>query len=221
MNIRLRGVRGFVAGVLVASVIGAGGLAVVRATSGSSLASSFVPVTPVRVVDTRSDLGLVSLVEGVEQRVTVVGSLVPLGATAVSLTVTAVDDASVLVADTQTVNEDNPATGNVLTNDSDVDNTLTVASFQVAGDGATYTAGNTATITGVGTIVLNSDGSYTFTPVANYNGSVPVVTYTTNTGSSETLTLTVRVRVRKGDGEGGGEGGWTLRCFPHRSGGEW
>ena len=88
---RLFGVRGFVAGVLVASVVGVGGLAVVRATSGSSLASSFVPVTPVRVVDTRSDLGLVSLVAGVEQSVTIVGSLVPLGATAVSLTVTAVD----------------------------------------------------------------------------------------------------------------------------------
>ena len=88
---RLLGVRGFVAGVLVASVVGAGGLAVVRATGGSSLVSSFVPVTPVRVVDTRSDLGLVSLVNGVEQSVTIVGPLVPLGATAVSLTVTAVD----------------------------------------------------------------------------------------------------------------------------------
>jgi hypothetical protein len=76
---------GVLAGVLV------GGLAVVRATSGSSLASSFVPMTPVRVVDTRSDLGLVSLVDGVEQSVTVVGSLIPSGATAVSLTVTAVD----------------------------------------------------------------------------------------------------------------------------------
>ena len=36
---RLFGVRGFVAGVVVASVVGVGGLAVVRATSGSSLAS--------------------------------------------------------------------------------------------------------------------------------------------------------------------------------------
>jgi hypothetical protein len=87
----LRGVRGFVSGVVVASVVGTGGFAVVRATSGSSSASSFVPVSPVRVVDTRSDLGLVSLVDGVEQSVTIVGSLVPLGATAVSLTVTAVD----------------------------------------------------------------------------------------------------------------------------------
>ena len=91
---RLFGMRGFVAGVLVASIVGAGGLAVVRATGGSSLASSFVPVTPQRVVDTRSDLGLVSLVDGVEQSVTIVGSLVPLGATAVSLTVTAVDAAA-------------------------------------------------------------------------------------------------------------------------------
>ena len=91
---RLFGLRGFVAGVLVASIVGAGGLAVVRATGGSSLASSYVPVTPQRVVDTRSDLGLVSLVDGVEQRVTIVGSLVPLGATAVSLTVTAVDAAA-------------------------------------------------------------------------------------------------------------------------------
>ena len=88
---RLFGMRGFVAGVLVASIVGVGGLAVVRATGGSSLASSYVPVTPQRVVDTRSDLGLVSLVNGVEQSVTIVGPLVPLGATAVSLTVTAVD----------------------------------------------------------------------------------------------------------------------------------
>ena len=111
---RLFGMRGFVAGVLVASIVGAGGLAVVRATGGSSLASSFVPVTPQRVVDTRSDLGLVSLVDGVEQRVTIVGSLVPLGATAVSLTVTAVDASaagfvSVLPGDATGV----PSTSNV------------------------------------------------------------------------------------------------------------
>ncbi|MDA2968127.1 MAG: hypothetical protein O3B91_11485, partial [Actinomycetota bacterium] len=65
MSDHLRGMRGFVAGVLVASVVGVGGLAVVRATSGSSSASSFVPVTPVRVLDTRSDLGLVEVTDGV------------------------------------------------------------------------------------------------------------------------------------------------------------
>ncbi|WHF55300.1 cadherin-like domain-containing protein [Shewanella xiamenensis] len=32
-----------------------------------------------------------------------------------------------------------------------------------------------------GTLVLNSNGSYSFTPNANWNGAVPVITYTTNT----------------------------------------
>ena len=104
MSSRLRGVRGFVAGVLVASVVGAGGLAVVRATSGSSSASSYVPVAPVRVLDTRSDLGLVAVTDGVAGTLKVTGSIptatssgvvnavvVPAGATAVVLNVTAVN----------------------------------------------------------------------------------------------------------------------------------
>ena len=104
---RLRGVPGFVAGVLVASVIGAGGLAVVRATSGSSSASSYVPVAPVRVLDTRSDLGLAVVTDGVPRTLKVTGSIptatssgvvdavvVPAGATAVVLNVTAVNPTS-------------------------------------------------------------------------------------------------------------------------------
>ncbi len=104
---RLRGVRGFVAGVVVASVIGVGGFAVVRATSGSSSASSFVPVAPVRVLDTRSDLGLVEVTDGVAGTLKVTGSIptatsggvvnavvVPAGATAVVLNVTAVNPTS-------------------------------------------------------------------------------------------------------------------------------
>ena len=104
---RLRGVRGFVAGVVVASVIGVGGFAVVRATSGSSSASSFVPVAPVRVLDTRSDLGLVEVTDGAAGTLKVTGSIptatsggvvnavvVPAGATAVVLNVTAVNPTS-------------------------------------------------------------------------------------------------------------------------------
>ncbi|MCZ4339925.1 Ig-like domain-containing protein, partial [Shewanella colwelliana] len=34
-------------------------------------------------------------------------------------------------------------------------------------------------------------GTYTFTPNDNWNGSVPVITYTTNTGASATLTIEV------------------------------
>ena len=54
----------------------------------------------------------------------------------------------------------------------------------MAGDPTVYTAGQTATIAGVGTLTINADGSYTFTPAANYNGAVPVATYTLTDGSA-------------------------------------
>jgi len=107
----------------------------------------------------------------------------------VYLNVMPVDDASVLIADTNTVNEDNPAIGNVLGNDSDVDNALSVASFRVGFH--TYNAGQTAYIHDVGTVTILSNGNYTFTPESNWNGTVPQVTYTTNTGSSSTLNISV------------------------------
>ncbi len=109
----------------------------------------------------------------------------------VNIGVTPVDDPSVLVADTKTVAENTTATGNVLANDTDVDSTLTVASFDVSGVVGSFTAGQTATIAGVGTLKLETNGDYTFVPNAGWNGSVPQVTYTTNTGSSTTLDITV------------------------------
>src|SRR5207344_2604704 len=108
---------------------------------------------------------------------------------------TPVNDAPVARNDTDTTLEDQPATGNVLTNDSDADgNALSVTQFKVVGDAATYTAGQTATIAGVGTLVINADGTYTFTPEANYNGPVPVATYTVTDGTAtDTATLTINV----------------------------
>jgi Ca2+-binding RTX toxin-like protein len=105
-----------------------------------------------------------------------------------TLKVTAVDDASVLKADTNTINEDGKATGNVLANDSDVDSLLSVRSVTVGGQ--TYAAGKDIS-TSAGTLNLAADGSYTFTPKADWAGTVPVVTYTTNTGSTSTLSITV------------------------------
>jgi gliding motility-associated-like protein len=100
-----------------------------------------------------------------------------------NITVTAVNDAPVAVADTKTVAEDTPATGNVLTNDTDVDgNTLSITKFTIGG--VDYAAGTTATIPNVGTVVVNADGTYTFTPVANYNGSVPTITVTITDGTA-------------------------------------
>ncbi len=106
--------------------------------------------------------------------------------------VTPVNDAPVAVNDTAPVTEDTPATGNVLTNDSDVDgNPLVVSGFSVGGN--SYAPGQSASIAGVGTLVVNANGSYTFTPAPNYTGPVPVVSYTVSDGQggtdSGTLTL--------------------------------
>ncbi|MGQ0620362.1 MAG: retention module-containing protein [Panacagrimonas sp.] len=108
-----------------------------------------------------------------------------------TITVTPVDDPSVLAPDTNTTQEDTAVSGNVLTNDSDLDNSLSVSSFTVAGVAGTFNAGQTANIAGVGTLQISSNGNYTFTPALNFNGTVPTTTYTTNTGSSTTLDITV------------------------------
>ncbi|WP_150099933.1 retention module-containing protein [Shewanella loihica] len=105
-----------------------------------------------------------------------------------TINVTPVDDPSILANDSNTIAEDTVATGNVLDNDSDIDSELSVVSFSV--DGQTVTAGTTVEVEG-GSLVINADGSYTFTPNDNWNGSVPVITYTTNTGESATLTINV------------------------------
>ena len=79
-----------------------------------------------------------------------------------SITVTPVNDDPVAVDDSLTVTEDTPLMGNVLTNDTDVDNILadfTVTQFTVAGiPSTTFDAGGTATISGVGTLVINGTG---------------------------------------------------------------
>ena len=97
--------------------------------------------------------------------------------------------------DVNSTTEDTPlvvnAANGVLSNDSDVDDSLLVDSFTVDGDLTVYSAGDTASIAGVGDLTLNGDGSYSFSPATNYNGPVPVATYTTNTGVSDSLTLSV------------------------------
>ncbi|WP_058642362.1 tandem-95 repeat protein [Pseudacidovorax intermedius] len=116
------------------------------------------------------------------------------GGTAVAtvrITVTPVDDPSVLRPDTATTPEDTPASGNVLDNDGDVDDALRVVSFQVVGQSATVAAGGTATVAGVGRFTLAADGQWQFTPDADWNGRVPQIAYTTNTGAGSTLDITV------------------------------
>ncbi|NTW55850.1 MAG: tandem-95 repeat protein, partial [Chlorobiaceae bacterium] len=101
----------------------------------------------------------------------------------VTINVTPVNDAPDAVNDTYTTAEDTvltvPAPG-VLTNDTDID-------------------GDTLTVTGHtnpthGTLVQNPDGSFTYTPTANYNGT-DSFTYTISDGQGGTDTATVTINV--------------------------
>jgi hypothetical protein len=104
----------------------------------------------------------------------------------ITVTITGANDAPVAADDgpfTTSANE--PLTGNVLGNDIDPDgDPLIVTSFTIAGDPTVYVAGTTASIPGVGTLVIQSDGSFTFEPSTDYVGPVPSATYTVSDGSA-------------------------------------
>ena len=107
--------------------------------------------------------------------------------------VLSVNDAPVAVADTVTVTEDTPVSGNVLANDTDVDgNALVVAGFTIGG--VAYPAGTSVALP-EGTLVIAANGTFSFAPAANYNGPVPTVTYTISDGHGGSSTATVSVTV--------------------------
>jgi VCBS repeat-containing protein len=101
----------------------------------------------------------------------------------VSITVNAVNDAPVAAGDNYSVNEDailTVAASGVLTNDSDVDgNPLTAV-----------------LVTGPanGTLTLDADGSFSYTPNASFNGS-DSFTYKANDGTADSNTVTVSITV--------------------------
>jgi VCBS repeat-containing protein len=115
-----------------------------------------------------------------------------------TVNVTVTNTVPVAAPDTQTNVEDTTLVGNVLSNDTDSNatDTLSVTSFTLPGETVPHLAGETVTITGIGALTLNADGSYKFVPVADWNGAVPVVTYNISDGhiggtASSTLTLVV------------------------------
>ena len=99
----------------------------------------------------------------------------------VNVTVTPVEHAPVAEDDSLTTAEDTPATtGNVLTNDSDADgDPLSIVSF---------TQGTH------GTVANNGDGTFTYTPDADWNGS-DSFGYTISDGNGGQATATVNVAV--------------------------
>ncbi|QRY81741.1 retention module-containing protein [Pseudomonas sp. PDNC002] len=97
----------------------------------------------------------------------------------VTVGITAVNDAPTLVADTASTKEDTAVKIDVLANDSDVDGDKLTLS--------TATASN-------GTVVINADGTLTYTPKSNFSGS-DTISYTVSDGHGGTATSTVAVNV--------------------------
>ncbi|KEA50941.1 hypothetical protein DT73_20550, partial [Mangrovibacter sp. MFB070] len=98
----------------------------------------------------------------------------------VTITVTAVNDAPLAgTVAPQTTAEDTPVTVNVLAPATDPDGDTLAVSTASAGHG---------------TVVINGDGTVTYTPAANYNGS-DVITYTISDGNGGTVTSTVTITV--------------------------
>src|SRR6185436_18444099 len=97
----------------------------------------------------------------------------------VTLTVSAVNDAPVAAADAYAVAEDgvlNVAGSGVLANDGDV-------------EGSALTAALIGT-TSNGALTLNADGSFSYTPNANYTGT-DSFSYRANDGAANSNTVTV------------------------------
>ncbi|MBV7571057.1 cadherin-like domain-containing protein, partial [Pseudomonas sp. PDM27] len=112
-----------------------------------------------------------------------------------NINVTPVDDSFTDLNENVTTTEDAPVTGSVLTGTSSVDGPVSVVNFTIDGVPGTFTAGQTATIANVGTLVIGANGAYTFTPDANYNGTVPTVSYTVTDGSGSNVTSTLNISV--------------------------
>ncbi len=118
------------------------------------------------------------------------------------LSITSINDAPTDGDETNSVDEDatltvaDGAAGDLLNNASDTDGgTLTITGFSVAGHAGPFTVGTAYTITGVGSVTINANGSYTFSPVANYAGAVPAITYTVSDGQGGTNTSTLQLSI--------------------------
>ncbi|MBR9813222.1 tandem-95 repeat protein, partial [bacterium] len=98
----------------------------------------------------------------------------------VSITVTAVNDPPVAANDAATTDEDTPVNVLVLANDNDVDDGIDVSTVVVVSNG---------------NAVLEPDGSVTYTPVADFNGT-DSFTYTVNDNAGATSNVaTVSITV--------------------------
>jgi len=110
----------------------------------------------------------------------------------ITVTVNAVNDVPVAGNDAATTGEDNPVTFNIVTNDSDPEGPLNLATIDLNTTVAGIQVTNTTT---GGSFSVNATGDVTFTPVANFFGST-TLNYRVNDGSglsSNVATITVTV----------------------------
>ncbi|MBT9499568.1 MAG: VCBS domain-containing protein, partial [Zoogloea sp.] len=123
-----------------------------------------------------------------------------------SLSVTAVNDPPVALADTGSTDQNTALTHNaptgVISNDSDVDgNTLQVTHIAAGSTTADVTSGGTAIGGNFGNLLINPDGSYTYTPDAaakaltQGQSATDVFTYTITDGNGGTATTTLSIDV--------------------------
>ena len=98
----------------------------------------------------------------------------------VSLTITAVNDVPVAVNDSFTMNEDAVLNGNLASNDT------------ASGDGGNVWSLTTAASNGLA--VVNANGTFSYTPNANYNGP-DSFTYTITDADGDTSTATVSITI--------------------------
>jgi Ca2+-binding RTX toxin-like protein len=116
-----------------------------------------------------------------------------------------INDTPVGVNDSKAVNEDAIATGSVLVNDSDADigDTIRVSNVSNAGGGQPISAGGNANLAGTyGTLTLNSDGSYSYSPnnaaahdLLPGQAATDVFTYTVADGENATATATLTFNI--------------------------
>jgi large repetitive protein len=97
----------------------------------------------------------------------------------VMITITPVSDAPVAVNDAVSTNEDTAVSGNVLVNDTDSDASPSLTAILVAGPD---------------NLTLNADGSFTYTPTANFNGTASF-TYKANDGTTDSNVATVTITI--------------------------
>ena len=122
-----------------------------------------------------------------------------------TVTITVTNQPPVAVDDSNVSEPGKPATGNVLTGgsagdhpDSDPDGQpVTVTEITVDGITVKIPSNESVTIElpNKGTLVIGSDGSYTFIPVPLWGGQVPDISYTISDGAGGTDTATLHITV--------------------------